>query len=78
MIFLMTDLNSLLVFLDFQVCFLLMVSGVTCNKSVTHRLKNIDTKIETCGTPNSDVKRVEEYVQHAVEKLNECIFCITV
>ena len=37
-----------------------MVSGVTCNKSVTHRLKNIDTKTETCGTPNSDVKRVEE------------------
>ena len=30
------------------------------NISATHRLNNIGPNIEPCGTPNSDVKRVEK------------------
>ena len=50
--------------------------GVIWDISVTHRLNNMGPNIEPCGTPNSDVKRVEtlrQFVQNAVEKLNNSL-----
>ena len=51
-------------------------SDVICDISETHRLNNIGPNIEPCGIPNSDVKRVEklrQFVQNAVEKLNNSL-----
>ena len=63
------------------------LSDVIWDISATHRLINIGPIIKPCGTPNSDVN-VRQFVQNAVEKLNNslpniksrmlnvCIFCI--
>ena len=37
-----------------------LLSGVIHDISATHKLDNIAPNIEPCGTPNSDVKRVEK------------------
>ena len=37
------------------------LSGIIWDISATHRLNNIGPNIEPCGTPNSDVNRVQKF-----------------
>ena len=42
-------------------------SGVICDISAPHRLNIIGSNIATCGTQNSDVKRIEKYVSICIK-----------
>ena len=52
------------------------LSAVICDICAMHELNSIGPNIKLCGTPNSDVKRVEKCVSictNAVKKLNNSL-----